>query len=475
MKYTVNRWGGNSVTRYAWDIDASNHASDWYFEDIPNTVANESKLPFGSSSDEFIQTTLNAGSKVLLTIPTIGWAPFDRTKRCGFSVKKYGAQKAVDQYDTDCGNGQNSQGDNIKGNDPHDTSREVGPDYQLEWIKHIDVVVGKGKVRNFQLDNEPGIWSSTHRDVHPQPLTYDELWNKTETYGKAIKKQFPDALIFGPIFWGWCPYFFSPADNCAEGPDRKAHGDVPLLEWYISQIAKVKQASGIQVVDYIDIHYYPQESGVLSNAEDPSTGSLRLRTTRALWDPTYVDESWINQPIYIIPRVKELINKYLPGLKMGISEYTWGDDNIITGAVANAEVLAIFAREGLDMANRWVVTAANSVTEDAWNIFLNYDGKGSGILGSFSVSANSTQPVEVTSYAFDNGKQVYVLLINKKYDTEVPVSVDVSSASSTGSVQFYQFSKGKRLAPAGSTTVSSGNFKVSLPEWSATLAVVNYK
>jgi len=126
------------------------------------------------------------------------------------------------------------------------------------------------------------------------------------------------------------------------------------------------------------------------------------------------------------------------------------------------------------MANRWVVAAANSVTEDAWNIFLNYDGKGSSILGSSSVSAISDQPAEVTSYAFDNGKQVYVLLINKKYDTEVPVTIDVSSASSSGSVQFYQFSKGKRLAPAGSTTVNSGTFKISVPEWSATLAVVNY-
>jgi len=306
------------------------------------------------------------------------------------------------------------------------------------------------------------------------PLTYDELWNKTVEYGMAIKKAFPDAIIYGPIFWGWCPYFFSPADNCADGPDRKAHGDVPLLEWYISQIAKVKEATGVQVVDYIDIHYYPQESGVLSNNEDPSTGSLRLKVTRALWDPTYVDESWINQPIYIIPRVKALIAKYLPSLKMGISEYNWGDDNITTGAVANAEVLAIFAREGLDMANRWVVANANTVTEDAWNIFLNYDGKGASILGSSSVSANSNQPAEVTGYAFDNGKQVYILLINKKYDSAVPVTVDVSSASASGSVQFYQFSKGKRLAPAGSTTVSSGTFKITIPEWSATLAVVNY-
>jgi len=280
--------------------------------------------------------------------------------------------------------------------------------------------------------------------------------------------------IIWPIFWGWCPYFFSPADGCVDGPDRKAHGDVPLLEWYISQIAKEKQSSGIQVVDYIDIHYYPQESGVTGNGEDPSTGSLRLRSTRALWDQTYIDESWINAPIYIIPRVKDMITKYLPSLKMGISEYTWGGDSLITGAVANAEVLAIFAREGVDMANRWVVANANTATEDAWSIFLNYDGKGSSILGSYSVSATSDHADEVTSYAFDTGKIVYVLLINKRYDVAVPITVDVSSASASGTVAFYQFAQGQRLKPAGSTSVSAGSFKVTVPEWSATLAVVNY-
>jgi hypothetical protein len=35
--YTVNRWGGNAAgTRYAWDIDTTNRAKDWYFESLPD-------------------------------------------------------------------------------------------------------------------------------------------------------------------------------------------------------------------------------------------------------------------------------------------------------------------------------------------------------------------------------------------------------------------------------------------------------
>ncbi|HVV95564.1 MAG TPA: hypothetical protein VHC92_00345, partial [Rhodanobacteraceae bacterium] len=33
--YTVDRWGGNSVTRYNWQVDVHSTAADWYFENIP--------------------------------------------------------------------------------------------------------------------------------------------------------------------------------------------------------------------------------------------------------------------------------------------------------------------------------------------------------------------------------------------------------------------------------------------------------
>ncbi len=35
VPYPANRWGGNSVTRYNWQADVSNKASDWFFMNIP--------------------------------------------------------------------------------------------------------------------------------------------------------------------------------------------------------------------------------------------------------------------------------------------------------------------------------------------------------------------------------------------------------------------------------------------------------
>jgi len=47
LKLPVVRWGGNATTRYNYLLDTANHASDWYFENIPNTVKNPAALPGG--------------------------------------------------------------------------------------------------------------------------------------------------------------------------------------------------------------------------------------------------------------------------------------------------------------------------------------------------------------------------------------------------------------------------------------------
>eukprot|EP01120_Amphizonella_sp_Union-15-10_P013857 TRINITY_DN6539_c0_g1_i2.p1 TRINITY_DN6539_c0_g1~~TRINITY_DN6539_c0_g1_i2.p1 ORF type:complete len:690 (-),score=137.16 TRINITY_DN6539_c0_g1_i2:26-2095(-) len=473
-KYTLNRWGGNAVTRYAWDIDVNNHASDWYFENIPNSV-NVNILPFNTSSDLFIDDTLSSKASVLLTIPTIGWSPIDRQLRCGFSVQKYGAQKSVDPYHNDCGNGVLTNGANVKGNSPSDTSKQVDPSYQIGWIKHLDTAHGKGSVRWFQLDNEPGLWDSTHRDVHPNPLTYDELWNKTVSYATAIKQAFPDAKIFGPILWGYCAYKFSPADGCTDGPDRKAHGDLPLLEWYIQQIARYKFTNGVQLVDYIDVHFYPQAPGVGGSNEDLITSTLRLRAPRSLWDPTYVDESWISLPINLIPTIRSYINQYAPGLGIAISEHAWGSDNIITAAITLVEVLGVFAREGVDVAGKWTVPSSGSVSEDAYSLFLNYDGKGSQVSG-FNVMANTSSLEEVSSFAFDDSssRTLYVVLVSKVLSGSISVTVDVTKTSMTGQIQYYGFSKTSRLGPQGTGSLVGGRFTLDMNALTATLAVIKY-
>ena len=64
----LNSWGGDSSTRYNWNIG---HASSAGRED---TYRNENYGgTSGSASDEFVSRSLEAGAAVRLSIPTLGW------------------------------------------------------------------------------------------------------------------------------------------------------------------------------------------------------------------------------------------------------------------------------------------------------------------------------------------------------------------------------------------------------------------
>jgi hypothetical protein len=145
--------------------------------------------------------------------------------------------------------------------------------------------------------------------VHPEPTTYDELLEKTLAYGTAVRKADPDAVIAGPAEWGWTGYFRSAADvepGRAQDADRKAHGNIPLLPWYLRKLREHEKKTGVRILDVLDVHFYPQGEGIgfeEGGKTDPDTAARRIRSTRALWDPSYVDESWIKEPVRLIPRL----------------------------------------------------------------------------------------------------------------------------------------------------------------------------
>ena len=179
-------------------------------------------------------------------------------------------------------------GGDVTGNDPYDTSVPITETFVTQWMQHIAGRVGtaaQGGLKFYALDNEPALWNSTHRDVHPNPLDYAELWTRTQTYAAAMKAQDPGALTFGPVAWGWCEYFYSAKDGCSAGADYAAHG--PLIAWYLDQVQSYLNAHGVRLVDYLDVHYYPQSGSVgLSEDESAGTAALRLRSLKSLYDPT---------------------------------------------------------------------------------------------------------------------------------------------------------------------------------------------
>jgi hypothetical protein len=494
--YTSRRWGGNSVTRYNWQAVAHSSASDWFYINYgPSQTDN---------ADTFITQTRAAGAQAFITVPTIGWAPnLAAVPGWGYSVAKYGPQNIVEANwggsgNTDAGNGEcgasNTTGHcvngKIVGNDPLDTSIAVGPAFQAQWIAHLQGLFGtaaNGGVRHYALDNEVMLWNSTHRDVHPAPATYDEIWQKTVAYASAIKAQDPGALITGPVTWGWCDLFGSAADNCLSGSDRDAHGGKPFVRWYLEQVCAYQQQHGIRLVDYLDVHYYPQGDhivqfdGNLSVSETAAVSALRLRSLKELYDSNYVSESWIgtlgDDPTWhyskpaLIPRLKSWIAATCPGTKLAITEYNWGPDQGASGALAQAEALAIFGREGVDMAHRWVAPEPGSYAEDAFKLFLNYDGTRTRVVGD-SVAATSSDADALGAYAVRRaGQKVYVLLFNKS-TTLQDVSVNFS-VPFNGAWQVYRFDGSHHIAAAGNGTIAGSSLLLNaVPPRSASLLVL---
>jgi len=473
--YPVVRWGGNSVTRYNWELNVQNHASDWFFMNLPKETTPGETLPHGSRSDRFIDDTLADGAKVLLQVPTIGWTPKDREVRSGFSVAAYGEQQMTEcSYggwwcNPDAGNGVRPDGSYIADNDPTDTSKPVGPEFVTRWIEHIESRVGE-RVNDFALDNEPMLWPYTHRDVHPEMTTYDEMWTMTEAYASAIKAADPDANIYGPVVWGWCAYFYSAADGCSPGEDYAAHGDKPFLEWYLEKVRAHEEETGVRLIDYLDIHYYPMEAGVAISAdESKGVADRRLRSLKSLYDPEFRDSSsWIWEPVRLIPRMKELIERTAPGTKLAITEYNFGNGRGISSGLAQAEALAIFGREGVDLATRWGQPLAGTPLEDAFKLYLDYDGEGGRIEGE-SVRAVSSNVDAVGAYAvLGEDGTLYTLLFNKD-TTPKRATISTDGASLTeGDV--YRFDATDRLGFVESISLGATTI-VELPPRSATLIV----
>ncbi|MEO7433632.1 MAG: glycoside hydrolase family 44 protein [Dokdonella sp.] len=491
MGYTLQRWGGNSVTRYNWQVDVHNTASDYYYENIPGASDRTHVPPLGNAADAFVGAARSAGSDVLLTIPTIGWtpradSPLQHPYFAGFSVMRYGAQQSTDFYDPDAGNGVRTNNTPITGNDPADTSMPADPAFQKAWVAHLASTfggAGGNGVKYYALDNEIMLWNSTHRDVHPLPTTYDEAWSAAVSYAAAIKQQDPAAKVTGPVTWGYCDLFGSAADNCLTGNDRTAHGGMPFVEWYAKQVCSQPLAGGARAVDYMDLHYYPQGNGIFSDDDSPATAARRLASLKELYDPGWISDSWISDlgdsdgnhysKPNLIPRVRGWIQDQCgsTGMKLAITEYNWGGDNTTSGAVAQAELFGIFAREGVDMANRWTAPAADSKVEHAFTLFLNYDGAGSNVQGS-SVSAISANVDQLGAYAFTGGSRTFVLLTNKTTSAQTATVGFATSPGSNWTLYGFDATHAVHAIATGAVTGMTVSL-AGLPAMSGNLLVVS--
>lgn len=515
MRIPLRRFGGDATTSYNWQIDVSNSAADWYFINGAQYSGTPS-LPNGSSFDLFHEGNLQTGTLSLGTISLMDWTPKDTTS-CSFSVAKYGKQEpsnaascaanplgsqcAVDPYNANCGSGLLTTGQQIV-NDPADAYQPSSPAFEQQWVKYLLGRYGPGNaggVRMWSMDNEPEWWDGVHTDIYPNYATYDDMMARSLKWAQAVKAVDPTALVTGPVPSGWPGYFYSRKDfqsgwNTApyqywDNPiDQKAHGGVPWVQYYLQQMQQFEQQNGYRLLDAVDVHGYLAPDTLTQTPGDAAMETLRMTSTRALWDPNYiVPNSTAGDNEYdangnltapqLIPRMRNWVNQNYPGTKLAITEYMWYALGSITGAIAQADILGIFGRESLDYGTLWGPPAPTDPGAFAFKIFLNYDGNGSQF-GGTSVSATTDNADVLSIFAAQRYDSALTILVLNKTTGDITDSVSLADFVPAGTAQVWQYSQNNLNAIVRQTAdlnVANGSVSATFPAYSMTLLVIPQK
>jgi hypothetical protein len=521
----LDRWGGDATSRYNYKLDVTNAASDWYFENSTFATGQQDTSAFNQK----VQADAAVGAKTMGTVPVLGWVAKNGTE-CSFPTSTYSPQTGHDPYNANCGNGVYAQGAsgcssasgcNVTGNDPTLTSQTVDPTWAGGWVSYLVSKFGKaadGGVAIYDLDNEPAWWDAVHRDVHPYPSTYDEVTNNGIATAKQIKNADPTAAVSGPVVDNWWNYFYSKKDmenGWGTGPcyvpwanpiDRNAHGGVPFIEYYLKQFNSQSSTYGARLLDYLDLHTYfaatYNGSGVgLSGTGDTQEQIARVNSTRVFWDPTYTDPNY-PQPNYptdsdyatgcniplqapqLIPMAQKWVADDYPGTKIAFTEYNWGGQETINGAVAQADVLGIFGSYGLDLATLWGAPDPKTQLPGliAFEIYRNYDGKNS-MFGDMSLKSASADQGKLSVYGGlrNSDGALTIMVINKTYGALTSTLAIDNFTSSGTTAQVYQYSnadltKIAALAPVSITPPGGGatasTISTTFPGQSITLLVL---
>lgn len=452
LNLTVNRTGGNSASLYNWRTNARNAGADYFFESLGLTHQLHDQFGRG-----FLALSRAGGARTMLTVPLTGWAARlgpNRTPLASFSVKKYGAQAATDRWMPDAGNGIGKDGRPITGNDPFDAAEPTSIAEQQAWIRALVAEWGtaaQGGPAFYLMDNEPSLWHRTHRDVRPVGVHARDYAEKVIEAAAMIKAVDSSAMIVAPEEWGWGGYHDSGFDQqlMAAG-GAKAQSDRVLQtggQDYLPWLLQTWKRAGYPV-DVVSVHFYPQggEYGSSNDAGSPAVQDLRSRSTRLLWDTRYVEESWIAQPVALIPLLRAWVDRYYrPGTAIAITEYNWGGENSMSGAVAQAEIWGLFGRERLDIANRWQAPAKGTPTYLAMKLIRNYDGKGSGF-GDRSLPATFPDDDRLSAFAARRSRDgaLTVLIVNKQRGRPARLSIDISNRmTQEAELQTIRLAEGK--------------------------------
>jgi fibronectin type 3 domain-containing protein len=480
---TFDRAGGNRWTAYNWETNASNAGSDYRYNN--DNYLSSSTVP-AEAVRTFIAGDQSKGVASLVTFQLEGLVSADESGPVSVvsppDLTRF--KTVVDKKSTVSNVAFTST--------PPTTDANV---YMDEFVWALDQkFLGMGIFDTssthptfISLDNEPELWNSTHLEVQGSTaVTSDSYISKTISLAKALKDQFTNVVIFGPVHYG-----FQGIYNWQGELSATPSGTNWFPDKYLQALKTASTTYGKPLVDVYDFHWYVEEydssgtrildltSATLSDAQV----QLIVQSPRALWDPTFTDTGnsnpWIYQelgstPINLLGRLETKINAENPGMKISITEYENGGWNHIAGTIAQADNLGIFGSQGLFAASFWPPNGTYSYALAGFRAYRGFDGANASF-GDTSLEASSSNVQNVVVYASTDsttpGRTVLVA-INRSISAQVTA---INGATLSGTAHLYQITAASAqgqnpVAPVaiGTMAASGTSLTITLPALSVT-------
>jgi fibronectin type 3 domain-containing protein len=478
-KLTFDRAGGNRWTAYNWETNASNAGSDYLYEN--DAYLSSSTMP-AEAVRTFIAGDQGNGMASLFTVQLQGLVSGDENgpvsvanppdmTRFKTVVYKKSTQSAAA----------------LTVNPPTND----GYVYMDEFVWALDQkfsgqgIFGANPTTHpvfVQLDNEPELWNSTHLEVQGATgVKSDTYIANTITLTKAIKDQFPNVKIFGPVHYGFEGIYSWQGELSATPAGYNWFPDK-----YLPAIKTASTAYGKPLVDVYDFHWYSEATDGttrVTNLTGPTLTDAQVQaivqSPRSLWDTTYKENSWITNdvlggPIYILGRLQSRIAAENPGMKISITEYNNGGSQHIAGTIAEADNLGIFGVQGVFAANLWPLSNNEPYSLAGFRAYRDFDGANAEF-GDASLQSSSSNVQNVVVYASTDssaaGRVVFVA-INRSTSSQVTA---INGQALSGTAHLYQMTTttAQGQSPvhpvAAGTVVATGNsLTITLPALSVT-------
>ncbi len=297
--------------------------------------------------------------------------------------------------------------------------------------------------RYWNMDNEPEIWSGTHDDVMKEQIAAEEFMQLYFRVAKAARAKYPGIKLVGPVpanEWQWYRY-----GNDAISYNGKKYC---WLEYFILRIAEEEIASGMKLLDVLDIHYYPGSSDA----------QQLVQFHRVFFDRDYVypeangvktvNGGWNNSinKEYIFGRCSDWLTQYMGadhGVTLGVTESGLNSDNANVQASFYASTMGEFMKNGVEIFTPW------SWKPGMWetlHLFSRYSEE-------YFVEAESDDEMYVSAYPTVNAASdsMTLFLINRHTTAAKDIHIEVRDfAVKDGPMQLYTLSK----LPSNETFVS---------------------